>query len=110
MRVHKSESIVPKDIDESDIFRLTDVEDMIKKANKLDGVGRGKEFVGAIPTFEQGNHNGIIKNGVIFFRETAAELKNVPVQALKEYDQDVTTSVKSKFFAVNRVLVQKDDK
>lgn len=44
MRVHKSESIVPKDIDESDIFRLTDVEDMIKKANKLDGVGRGKEF------------------------------------------------------------------
>ncbi|HDR4908347.1 TPA: hypothetical protein QCR48_004863 [Bacillus cereus] len=104
MKIHKSENIVPEDIDESDLFRLTDVADMINKANKLDGVGRGKEFVGAIPTFEQGIRDGIITNGVIFFREAAAELINVPVEELKKYDPDVLVSPNSRFFAVNRYL------
>lgn len=103
MRINKnSESIVPKEIEETDAFRLTNVEDMIKKVNQLPGIG--EEFIGAIPTFEQGTHNGIVTNGVIFIRENAADLISVPVLTLKNYAQDITTSVKSRFFAVNRYL------
>ncbi|HHQ2478020.1 hypothetical protein P4261_16175 [Bacillus thuringiensis] len=103
MKIHKnSESIIPKDIEETDNFRLTTVEDMFMKANNLPEIGN--DFIGAIPTFEQGTHNGKIYNGVIFIRENAADLITVPVLKLKEYAQDVTTSAKSRFFAVNRYL------